>query len=67
MRTLPLPVFLCAALVLPFVLASCADKDPENRQAVPPPSVHSDIPWNSQGPQGGAPGFGMLPQSRHRR
>ncbi len=65
MRTLLL--LLTATIALPGFLVSCADKDPENRKAVPPPSVNSDIPWNSQGPQGGAGGFGMLPQNRTRR
>lgn len=60
-------LLLTAAFVLPGFLASCANKDPEARKAVPPPSANSDIPWNSQGTQGGVGGFGMLPQNRTRR
>ncbi|MCU0781332.1 MAG: hypothetical protein MUF04_09565 [Akkermansiaceae bacterium] len=65
MRTLAL--ILAASVAVPTLLVSCANKDPEDRQAVPPPSANSDIPWNSQGPQGGVGGFGMLPQNRTRR
>ncbi|MEI6653496.1 MAG: hypothetical protein WCP45_01905 [Verrucomicrobiota bacterium] len=59
-------MLLIVAALAGMSLTSCNPTEPE-RQAVPPVSNNSKIPWNSQGPTGGQGQFGMLQQNQYRR
>ena len=54
-----------AAIMLPVVVASCADD--ANTRPAGPESGSSAMPWNTPVPGQGQGQFGMLPQNQYRR